>query len=185
MKIQIGKCRCGVVVFIHKDMGLTWVVEWNPLESADAVAALLGGRELYRVTFVGSTPTEIQPATNSVLAALRTEPSSRPYVVATHGCPSAHALGLLDPRMAQGGRPAPAGPPVGLQAPSWAPPAVDPAAGVGLRASEGPGTALTGLLRNELAADGPEVLATAHRALMDGLPVTRITVDGIQVWPST
>ncbi len=89
MKIEDGQCnRCHALIHLVVASGMRWTADPEPLEAGEAAAALLAGRELYRVALVGKTYRNLSPAKPAVLQALWTEPGSRPIVVASHGCPT-------------------------------------------------------------------------------------------------
>lgn len=81
--INANPCRgCGRNLFTASVANLDVRVETDPLDGDQAVQALIAGRGLWRVTYPGG----LSPANAATLAALRTEPGERPYVVQEHVC---------------------------------------------------------------------------------------------------
>lgn len=109
MKLDLGQCnRCMAVIYMAREAGITWTADpVAALEASEAVDALLGGRELYRIRYTGKTPADLSPARPAVLRALLGEPSSRPVVVPNHQCPPGAARRLVRPTPAQGDQTAP------------------------------------------------------------------------------
>lgn len=111
MKIEDGQCtRCGALIHLVVEAGMRWTANPRPLEAAEAVDALLGGRELYRVTLIGQTYRNLSTASPAVLRALLGEPGERPIVVASHECPPAASQRLADRPAAQETRTTPQAP---------------------------------------------------------------------------
>ena len=118
MKIKPGQCKCGATVHLVEEAGMKWVGDVTPLDAQEAVAALVAGRELYRIRYVGSTPTNLSTAKPDVLKALASAPvGDRPEVVQSHGCPT-NAVRALLPASQRGGGP---GAPKAHRSPSVAP----------------------------------------------------------------
>lgn len=88
--IQVEPCKgCGTIVLMGEMMGLRAKCDPSPLDAQEAVAALLAGRELHRVTYIGGRPANLSPARPAVLEKLRVaEPGERPMVVGSHACPT-------------------------------------------------------------------------------------------------
>lgn len=85
--IKVEPCgACGRICFALAVANLTIKADPEPLEASPAVTALLNGRALYRVTYLGGKPYRLSGASPDVLAALRTEPGERPMVVQEHRC---------------------------------------------------------------------------------------------------
>lgn len=125
MKIKVGQCRCMEIIYLVEEAGLVWTADMKPLDAGEAVDALLGGRELYRVTGATEGTRRLSTAKPAVLAALRGEPGERPVVVRSHGCPPRAARALSSMAVVPGGPKALPGPPVAPQTPSWGQPAPD------------------------------------------------------------
>ena len=91
--IRVEPCKaCGAIVLLGELMGLRAKCDPAPVDAQEAVAALLAGRELHRVTYVGGRPANLSPARPAVLAALRAaEPGERPMVVGSHSCANGSA----------------------------------------------------------------------------------------------
>lgn len=123
--IKVEPCKgCGGVLLVDRFMGLTVRCEATPLDAQAAGAALLAGRELHRVMYLGGRPSSFSSASPAVLAALRTEPSERPMVVVTHRCPPGAVRpseSLSTPSAASTPKAAPVGPPAAPGTPSWGP----------------------------------------------------------------
>lgn len=102
MKIKLGQCRCMAIIYLVEEVGLVWTADMEPLDDQTAMGALLAGRELYRVTLVGENLRKLSMARPEALKALRGEPSERPTIVRSHGCPPGAAKALL-PASQQGG----------------------------------------------------------------------------------
>lgn len=121
--IKVEPCKgCGGALLVDRFMGLTVRCEVTPLDAQAAGAALLAGRELHRVMYLGGRPSSFSSASPAVLGALRAEPSERPMVVVTHRCPSGATRppeSLAAPSAASTPKEAPAGPPVAPGTPSW------------------------------------------------------------------
>lgn len=84
--IKVEVHPCGRLTYVD-DLGGTAIrTDTEPLEADEAVQALLGGADLYRVFFLGGRPNRYGSTTPEVLAKLRTEPSERPLVVRAHRC---------------------------------------------------------------------------------------------------
>jgi hypothetical protein len=83
--IQVEPCKgCGAIILLGELMGLRAKCDPTPVDAQEAVAALLAGRELHRVTYVGDRPANLSPARPAVLSALLgAEP---PMVVQEHRC---------------------------------------------------------------------------------------------------
>lgn len=83
--IQVEPCKgCGAIILLGELMGLRAKCDPTPVDAQEAVAALLAGRELHRVTYVGDRPANLSPARPAVLSALLgAEP---PMVVQGHRC---------------------------------------------------------------------------------------------------
>ena len=109
MKIKLGQCKCGAITYLVEQAGLKWVGDMTSLDAQEATQALLAGRELYRIRFVGPTPTDLSPARPDVLRALSGEPGERPVVVGSHGCPSGAVRALVTPKVAPEPTPCPKG----------------------------------------------------------------------------
>ena len=88
--INVEPCKgCGAIILLGELMGLRAKCDPQALDAQEAVAALLAGRELHRVTYVGDRPANLSPARPAVLSALLgAEP---PMVVRSHSCPNASA----------------------------------------------------------------------------------------------
>lgn len=114
--IKLGRCRCMAVVYLVEEAGLKWTADPEPLGADEAVQALLAGRELYRVAYVGSTPSRLQAARPEVLAALLGEPGERPVVVPNHECPPGAVRALQTPLLGGSVQPTPQRPSVGRTA---------------------------------------------------------------------
>lgn len=110
--IQVEPCKgCGTIVLVGEMMGLRAKCDPSPLDAQEAVRALLAGRELHRVTYIGGRPANLSPARPAVLEKLRVaEPGERPMVVGSHTCPTTNGLSapLSAPQKA-GGTSAPKG----------------------------------------------------------------------------
>lgn len=143
MKIQPGTCRCGALLYLVEDAGLRWTADMTPLDAQEATAALLAGRELYRLTLVGKTPSRLRTAKPDVLKALRTAmPDERPIVVGSHPCPTGAARALLPAPQPAGGPGGPTRPPKAPVPPSrpfsGQPTVSSSAPDAGIQGSEGP-----------------------------------------------
>lgn len=78
---------CGLPVHRVKVGGLETTADLAALGPAEAVAARIAGRQLYRIIFVGGRPLSMRLADNRVLAKLAdAPPEERPHVVAGHPC---------------------------------------------------------------------------------------------------
>lgn len=114
--VSMGECpACRTLVYRVKAGGLEYTADPSPLDAQTAVYAVLAGRRLYRITFVGGKPSGMRPADNRHLAALRTEPGERPLVVAEHPC--AAVSRPLTPTPRPSVQEDPPKPPVGRTAP--------------------------------------------------------------------
>lgn len=105
--IRVEPCKgCGAIILLGELMGLRAKCDPQALDAQGAVAALLAGRELSRVTYVGGRPANLSPARPAVLAALRgAEP---PMVVQEHRCtPASRPNAQSAPN---GANPSPKGP---------------------------------------------------------------------------
>lgn len=88
MKLNLGQCRrCGQITYLVEEAGMVWSADRRALGADEAVTALLAGRELYRIRFLGETPTDLSPARPATLLTLRNGTGERPVVVQNHGCP--------------------------------------------------------------------------------------------------
>lgn len=123
MKIKVGQCRCMEIIYLVEEAGLVWTADMKPLDAGEAVDALLGGRELYRVTGATEGTRRLSTAKPAVLAALRGEPGERPVVVRSHGCPPRAARALIAPLPGKEPDPCPKGRENGAQGPARAVPA--------------------------------------------------------------
>lgn len=91
--IQIEPCkRCGQILVKLPLGGISIKADPSPLDAQEAVDALLGGRELYRLTTLGGNPYSLKGVGHPVLAALNAEPGERPHVVREHRCPPGAAV---------------------------------------------------------------------------------------------
>jgi hypothetical protein len=109
---KLATCtRCGRMIYLAEEVGLRWTADMEPLDAQTAVQALVGGREVYRVTQPGPS---LQTAKPDVLKALREAPvGDRPTVVGSHPCPAGAAKALtpvLPASEGEGGTGAPKGP---------------------------------------------------------------------------
>lgn len=78
---------CGLPVHRMKVGGIETTADLAALGPAEAVAARIAGRRLYRITFVGGRPLSMRPVDNLVLTKLAdAPPEERPHVVAGHPC---------------------------------------------------------------------------------------------------
>lgn len=86
--IKVEMCRgCGRPLFTMAVANLTVRCDVEPLNAQTVLPELMGGRDVWRVTYTGSTPSRLAPARPAVLGALKTaEPGERPIVVAEHRC---------------------------------------------------------------------------------------------------
>lgn len=117
--IKAEPCKgCGRLLYTEKVAGLVTRCETVPLEADGAVQALVGGQRLHRVMFLGRRPSVFSTATPDVLAALRTEPGRRPYVVVEHRCTVEAARARLAAEQSAVGPGAPVVPPKAPVAPS-------------------------------------------------------------------
>lgn len=120
--IKLEPCPgCGRTLMTHPVGGPVIRTDVAPLEADEATRALLGGRELYRVTFLGGRPANFGSAGPDVLAKLRTEPGERPFVVQGHRCTRTAQEALSRPRSPSADKetgPAPKGRPAVPGAPS-------------------------------------------------------------------
>jgi hypothetical protein len=109
--IQVEPCKgCGTIILLGEMMGLRAKCDPAAMDAQEAVAALLAGRELHRVTQVGGRPTNLSPARPAVLKALRmAEPGERPMVVGSHVCPQNASAPASGPTGPLGGTTAPKG----------------------------------------------------------------------------
>lgn len=83
--IKVESCRgCGRSLFIHPIANLVVRLEMEPLDAAQATQALLGGRNLWRVT--ATSVSGVRPAELTALA--QAEPGERPHVCQEHRCPA-------------------------------------------------------------------------------------------------
>lgn len=120
--INVETCRgCGRPLYVHKIANLVVRLEIEALEPGRATAALLDGRELWRLT-----ATSMSPARPAELAALHgADPAERPHIVQEHRCTVTGAPASPPPVL--GGQPNPKGSQaatqslVGQPTPSWAP----------------------------------------------------------------
>lgn len=81
--IKVEPCRgCGRSLFIHPIANLTVRLEIEPLDAAQATQALLGGKNLWRVT--QTSVSGVRPAELTALA--QAEPGERPHVCQEHRC---------------------------------------------------------------------------------------------------
>lgn len=109
---KLATCtRCNKIIYLAEEAGLRWTADVEPLDAQEALTALVGGREVYRVTLPGPSLSTARPA---VLKALREAPvGDRPIVVASHPCPTGVAKALravLPASEGEGGPGAPKGP---------------------------------------------------------------------------
>lgn len=117
--IKVEPCKgCGRILFTEKVAGLTTRCETVPLEADGAVQALVGGKTLHRVTFLGGRPSVFSSASPAVLGKLRNEPVERPYVVEEHRCTVEAARTRLAAEQGAGGPGAAVVPPKAPVAPS-------------------------------------------------------------------
>jgi hypothetical protein len=85
--IKVEPCgACGRITFQVPVANLRIKTDVEALEASGAVTALVDGRALYRVTYLGGKPYGLQGANQAVLGALHAEPGERPMVVQEHRC---------------------------------------------------------------------------------------------------
>ena len=85
--VSLAVCpSCSTPVYRVKVGGIEYTANLAALDAQQAVAEVIAGRRLYRLTFVGGSPVSLRPADNRVLAALNREPDERPTVVSQHPC---------------------------------------------------------------------------------------------------
>lgn len=118
IEVEAGTCgRCKQTVYLKKIVNLLVACDPTPLEADEALTALVGGEQLWRLTLVGSTPSSLSPARPAVLRALRGEPGERPTVLREHPCGSAPVYRPISGPVKGLGQPTPSRPPAGRTAP--------------------------------------------------------------------
>ncbi len=148
--IKVDPCRgCGRLLYSASLGGLTYRAETDPLDAQQALAAVVGGTELYRVT-----STSVTSVTPAVLEALRLRGTVEgPTVVRRHVCTVKASEAVSRPRTPSPGpspQPTPQRPPAGrttrFSGPSAAPSSVRTAEP---RHSDGPRCDDCGLIMKE------------------------------------
>jgi hypothetical protein len=125
--VSLAVCpSCSTPVYRVKVGGIEYTANLAALDAQQAVAEVIAGRRLYRLTFVGGSPVSLRPADNRVLAALNREPDERPTVVSQHPCtavsrpltPGTTSGSTSGPKARQAGVQSPAGRTTPSSAPS-------------------------------------------------------------------
>lgn len=120
--IKVEGCSaCGRIIFRVDVANLVLKVDPEALDGPGAVTALVDGRALYRVAYLGGKPYRLAGAPPAVLGELNRPADDRPMVVREHRCPAGTTQAALSrPQSVPGvaGHPkAPQSPPAGRTAP--------------------------------------------------------------------
>ncbi len=134
--VTLAVCpSCSTPVYRVKVGGIEYTANLAALDAQQAVAEVIAGRRLYRLTFVGGNPVSLRPADNRMLAALNRGPDERPTVVSQHPCTAVSRP--LTPGTASGSTSAPKGRETGVVDPATPSPA-RPTERSGARSAERP-----------------------------------------------
>lgn len=146
--IKVEPCRgCGRSLLIHPVANLVVRLEIEPLTADEAMQALLGGKNLWRVT-----QTSVSGVRPAELTALRTaEPGERPHVCQEHRCAAVSRPN--PPSRVPSGQRTPHRPPAGRATRSSGPSAAPSSA----RSAGRPRSEPCDVCRKPVILDGPEL----------------------------